>query len=116
MSVTIRLRALAVTVAILLATFLGAARADAASQLGSPDTSALPDAFACAECPPGASVGLQQFALRGALTEAPEDGVLVSASVYAKRIAGAEQPRIAVLRPVEDGGAGVSVVASAPLA
>ena len=112
---TIRLRALPVTAAILLATFLGAARADAASHLGSPNTSAPPDAFACAECPPGASVGLQQFSLRGALTEAPEDGVVVSASVHAKRIAGAEQPRIAVLRPTEDGGARVSVVDSAPL-
>jgi hypothetical protein len=77
--------------------FLGAARADAASYLGSPDTSAPPDAFACADCPQGTSIGLKQFALRGAPTEAPEDGVLVSASVYAKRIAGGEQPRIAVL-------------------
>jgi hypothetical protein len=58
---------------------------------------------------------LQQFALRGALTEAPEDGVLVSAGVYAKRIAGAEQPRIAVLRPVDGSGAQVSVVDTAPL-
>jgi hypothetical protein len=41
--------------------------------------------------------------------------VLVSASVNAKRIAGTEQPRIAVLRPSESAGVGVSVVASAPL-
>jgi hypothetical protein len=115
MSMTLRLRALTVTAAILLAMFLGAARADAASYLGSPDTSVPPDAFACADCPAGTSIGLQQFALRGALTEAPEDGVLVSASAYAKRIAGGEQPRIAVLRPADGGGAGVSVVDSAPL-
>jgi hypothetical protein len=98
-----------------MAIFLGAGRADAASYLGSPDTSAPPDAFACAVCAPGTSIGLQQFALRGALTEAPEDGVLVSASVYAKRIAGGEQPRVAVLRPADDGGPGVTVAASAPL-
>src|SRR5688500_12302236 len=71
MSMTLRLRALTVTPAILLAMFLGTARADAATHLGSPDTAAPPDAFACADCPPGTSIGLQQFALRGALTEAP---------------------------------------------
>jgi hypothetical protein len=112
---TLRLRPLTVTAAILLAMFLGTARADAASYLGSPDTSGPPDAFACAACSPGTSIGLQQFALRGALTEAPEDGVLASAAVYAKRIAGAEQPRIAVLRPADGSGARVSVVDSAPL-
>jgi hypothetical protein len=112
---TARLRAIPVTAAILLAMFLGAQRADAASYLGSPDTSATPDAFACAACPAGTSTGFQQFALRGATLEAPEDGVLVSASVYAKRIAGAEQPRIAVLRPADDRGVGVTVVDSAPL-
>ncbi len=101
--------------AIFVAVVLGAARADAASYLGSPDTSAQPDAFACAACPPATSIGLQQFALRGALTESPEDGVLVSASVYAKRIAGGEQPRIAVLRPAGGGGPGVSVLDSAPV-
>jgi hypothetical protein len=113
-SMTLRFRALPLTAAVLVAILLGAARADAASYLGSPDTSARPDAFACANCPPGTSIGWQQFALRGALTEAPEDGVLVSASVYAKRIAGGERPRIAVLRPAE-GGPGVSVVDSAVL-
>ena len=39
----------------------------------------------------------------------------MSARVYAKRIAGAEQPRIAVLSPAEDGGIGVSVGAFAPV-
>jgi hypothetical protein len=112
---TIRLRALPGTAAILLAMLLTAARADAASYLGSPDVSAPPAGFACADCPPGTSIGLKQFALRGALTEAPEDGVLVSAGVYAKRMAGAEQPRVAVLRPTDGSGAGVSVVDSAPL-
>jgi hypothetical protein len=116
MSMTARLRVLPLTAAVVLALVLGAARADAASYLGSPDTSASPNAFACAGCAPGTSVGLRQFALRGALTEAPEDGVLVSASVHAKRIRGAEQPRIAVLRPADDAdGVNVSVVDSAPL-
>jgi hypothetical protein len=102
--------------ALLTAISLGAAqRADAASYLGSPDTTAAPDAFACAACPAGTTVGFQQFALRDATVEAPEDGVLVAASAHAKRIAGAEQPRIAVLRPDGDGGVGVTVVDSAPL-
>lgn len=112
---TTRLAVLPIAAAILLALFVGAQRADAASYLGSPDTSATPDAFACATCPPGTSVGFQQFALRGATVEAPEDGVVVSASVYAKRIAGSEQPRIAVLRPADKAGVGVTVVDSAPL-
>jgi hypothetical protein len=112
---TRRLAVLPFAAAILLALFVGAQRADAASYLGSPDTSATPDGFVCAACPAGTSIGFQQFALRGATVEAPEPGVLVSASAYAKRIAGAEQPRIAVLRPADDRGAGVTVVDSAPL-
>ena len=57
---------------------------------------------------------MRQFALRGATVEAPEDGVIVSASVNAKRIApGAEPPRIALLRPAGD--VGVTVAATAPL-
>lgn len=99
---------------ILVSIFLGAQRADAASYLGSSDASATPDAFVCAACPAGTGIGFQQFALRGATVEAPEDGVLVSAGVYAKRVAGAEQPRIAVLRPA-GGGVGVTLVDSAPL-
>jgi hypothetical protein len=108
-------RAMLPLAALLVAMSLGAQRADAASFLGSPDTTAAPEAFACAACPPGTMVGFRQFALRGATVEAPEDGVLVAASVQAKRIAGAQQPRIAVLRPAEDGGVGVTVVQSAPL-
>jgi hypothetical protein len=122
MSMILRLRALPLasaivvaTAAIVLAMFFAAQRADAASYLGSPDTSATPDAFACAGCPAGSSIGFQQFALRGALVEAPEPGVLVSASVNAKRIAGSEEPRIAVLQPAENGGVGVTVADSAPL-
>ncbi len=109
------LRLLPLTAALLAAIAVGAQRADASTTLGSPDTSADPDAFACAACPPGASMGFSQFALRGATVEAPEDGVLVAAGARAKRIAGAEQPRIAVLRPAEDGGVGVEVVDSAPV-
>ena len=102
--------------ALLVCLLAGAQRAEAATYLGSPDTSAAPQGFACgAACPAGAPVGFQQFALRGGTTEAPEDGVLVSASVHAKRSAGSEAPRIAVLRPAGEDGVGVRVVDSAPL-
>jgi hypothetical protein len=111
---TARLGLLPIAAAILLALFVGTQRADAASYLGSPDTSATPDAYVGGAFPPGTSVGFEQFALRGATIEAPEPGVLVSASAYAKRIAGSEQPRIAVLRQADD-GVGANVVASAPL-
>ena len=110
-----RLGVLSLAAALVLALFVGAARADASTTLGSPDTSAAPDGFACATCAAGTSMGFMQFALRGAAVQAPEDGVLVAAGVHAKRIAGGEPPRIAVLRPAEDGGAGVTVVESAPL-
>jgi hypothetical protein len=90
--------------ALLVAFPLAAAQgADASTILGSPDATAMPDAFACAACPPGESMVFQQFALRGATVEAPEDGVLVSASVTAKRISGADQPKIAILRPADTG-------------
>ena len=68
----------------------------------------------CAASCPAAAIGFQQFALRDATVEAPEAGVLVLASVHAKRIAGTEDPRIAVLRRSGD-GVSTSVVASAPL-
>ena len=93
-------RPLPLAAALLAALTVGASRADAATFLGSQDTSAPPDAFACDGCPRRASsVGFRQFALRQATVEAPEAGVLVSASVNARRIAGTEAPRIAVLRP-----------------
>ena len=111
---TARIATLPVAAALLVAMALGAERADAATYLGSPDTSAAPEAYACAGCPAGASMGYRQFALRGATIEAPEDGVLVAAGVHAKRIAGATQPRIAVLRAADD-GVGATVAASAPL-
>jgi hypothetical protein len=105
---------LALAAALLPALLIGAPRADAATFLGSPDTSATPEGYACQACPSGASVGFRQFALRGADVEAPEDGVLVEASAFARRIAGSEPARVAVLRPADD-GVGVTVVASAPL-
>ena len=105
---------LALAAALLPALLIGAPRADAATFLGSPDSSASPEAYACQACPKGTSVGFRQFALRGADVEAPEDGVLVEAGAFAKRISGSEPARVAVLRP-EDDGIGVSVVASAPL-
>jgi hypothetical protein len=105
---------LALAAALLPALLIGAPRADAATFLGSPDTSAPPEAFACQGCPGGTSVGFRQFALRGADVEAPEDGVLVEAGAFAKRISGSEPARVAVLRPA-DNGVGVRVVASAPL-
>jgi hypothetical protein len=101
--------------AVVLALSLGAARADASTTLGSADTSAAPDGFVCATCPAGTSLGFAQFALRDAAVQAPEDGVLVAASVQAKRIAAGKAPRIAVLRPTEDDSASVTVAASAPL-
>jgi hypothetical protein len=104
---------LAVAAALVLALSLGAERAGAAIVLGSDDPSGPPDRFACAACAGGTSIGLRQFALQGATLEAPEPGVLVSARVFAKRAGGAEQPRIAVLRP--SSGIGAEVVASAPL-
>jgi hypothetical protein len=100
--------------AFVAAMTVGASRADAASFLGSQDTSATPDAFACEGCPAGVDVGFRQFALRQATVEAPEDGVITSASVNARRIAGSEAPRVAVLRPAAD-GVSLTVVASAPL-
>jgi hypothetical protein len=112
---TIRLGLLSLAAAVALAVSLGAERASAASFLGSPDVSAALDGYLCAACPPGTSVGYRQFALRRATLEAPEGGVLVSASVQAKRIAGTEDPRIAILRPADDAGVSQTVVASAPL-
>jgi hypothetical protein len=108
-------RPLPLAAALLAALTVGASRADAATFLGSQDTAATPDGFACADCPAGADVGFRQFALRRATVEAPEDGVLTSAGVNARRTAGVEAPRIAVLRPGAD-GVSLSVVASAPLA
>jgi hypothetical protein len=105
---------LALAAALLPALLIGVPRADAATFLGSPDTSGPPQAYACAACPAGAGVGFRQFALRGTDVEAPEDGVLVEASAFAKRISGIEPARVAVLRP-RDGGIGVDVVASTPL-
>jgi hypothetical protein len=101
---------------LLLATaalLVSAPAATASTILGSLDTAATPDAFACASGCPAPTLGFQQFALKGATVEAPEDGVLVSTSVHAKRIAGTEDPRIAVLRPGD--GNGMTVVASAPV-
>jgi hypothetical protein len=108
--------ALALGAALLLALLLGVQRADAAAILGSGDPSAAPDTFACAvwQCPPGAGVGFRQFALQGSDTVAEEQGVLVSARVNARRLGGAAQPRIAVLRPAGD-GIGVTVGDFAPL-
>jgi hypothetical protein len=100
---------------LLVALTLGAQAAEASTPLGSLDTSAEPEAFACADCPAGATMGFKQFALRESEVEAPEDGVITFASVNAKRIAGSEPPRLAVLRPVDADGVGVTVVDSAPL-
>ncbi|HYH89665.1 MAG TPA: hypothetical protein VEX67_10535 [Solirubrobacteraceae bacterium] len=111
----VRIGFLSLAAAVVLALSLGAARADASTTLGSADTSAAPDGFVCAMCPGGTSLGFVQFALRDAAVQAPEDGVLVAASVQAKRIAGGEPPRIAVLRPTDDGSARVTAVGSAPL-
>jgi hypothetical protein len=107
-------RPLHLAAALIAALTVGASSADAATFLGSQDTSATPDGFACADCPAGADVGFRQFALRQATVEAPEEGVLTSATVNARRLAGADAPRVAVLRPEAD-GVSLTVVASAPL-
>jgi hypothetical protein len=109
--------ALAVAAALLLAFVLGVQRADAATVLGSPDPGVAPEGFACAlgSCPAGSSVGFRQFALQGSDVVAEEPGVLVSARVNAKRLAGAAQPRIAVLRPAEGDNVGVTIGQFAPL-
>ena len=89
--------------------------ADASTYLGSADATADPDAYICAACPASTTYGFRQFALRQATVEAPESGVLVSASFNAKRITGTEDPRIAILRP-DDNGVSLRVVDSAPIA
>lgn len=96
----------------LLAAAVAAGPSEAATTLGSPDTSVTPDRYRSVSA--GTAVGVRQFALQGSLVEAPAGGVLVSASASAKRTTGTENPRIAVLRPVA-GGIGATVVASAPL-
>src|SRR4051794_10661801 len=106
-------RLLPLAAVLLAALTVGTGRADAATFLGSQDTSATPDAYACADCPAGIDVGFRQFALRLATVDAPEDGVITTANINARRIAGTQPPRIAVLRP-DDGGVGLTAVASAP--
>jgi hypothetical protein len=109
-------RRLGLLAAPALALLIGVPAAHASTFMGSQDPSAEPDTFACAAvCAPGTEVVFRQFALRGSTVEAPEDGVLVSAEVHAKRIAGDAQPRIAVLRPDDDED-GVTIAASAPFA
>ncbi len=97
----------------------GVQRANAATVLGSADPSRDPQAFACAvyACPAGKSVGFRQLALNGSDVAVEEQGVLVSARVNAKRIAGGEQPRIAVLRPADEerDDIGVKVAGFAPV-
>jgi hypothetical protein len=113
----IRRITLTLAAALLLALALGVQRASAATLLGSVDPSASPEAFACAvyACPAGRSVGFRQLALHRSDVVVREPGVLVSARVNAKRIAGVEQPRIAVLRPVDEDDIGVTIASFAPL-
>ena len=113
----IRRTTLTLAATLLLALALGAERASAATLLGSVDPSLSPEAFACAvyACPAGKTVGFRQLALHRSDVVVSEPGVLVSARVNATRIAGAEQPRIAVLRPVDEDDVGVTVAGFAPL-
>nr|MDA0170540.1 hypothetical protein [Solirubrobacter taibaiensis] len=91
----------------------GASTAKASTLLGSPDSAATPDAWACAACPAeGAPLGFRQFALRDATVETPEDGLVTSVGVHAKRMGGSEDPYVAVLRPGDD-GVSTTVVATA---
>jgi hypothetical protein len=104
-------RRLGLLAALPVALLLGVPPAHASTFMGSQDASAEPEAFAGTD----KTVLLRQFALRGATLEAPEDGVLVSAAVHARRIAGEVQPQIAVLRPAGD-EAGVTIADSTPIA
>lgn len=98
------------------ALLVGASTADAATFLGSPDTSAAPDAWACAACPPGgAPLGFRQFALRDATVDSPEDGVITSVSVHARRMAPGEEPQVVVLRPAGEDGVAAAIVGAAPV-
>ena len=116
-SMAIQRTTLALAAALVLAVTAGVQRADAALLIGSADPNRAPDAFACAvyACPAGTSVGFRQLALFGSDVVADEQGVLVSARVNAKRLAGAEQPRIAVLLPVAEDDIGVTIAGFAPL-
>ena len=109
-----RLSALALFAALVLAPGLFASDARAATTLGSPDPRLAPERYWCASegCSSG-DVGLRQLALGGAVVESEEEGVLVSASAYARRIGGSAPPRIVVLRPTS--GNAATVVASAPV-
>lgn len=81
-----------------------ASAAEASTFLGSTDPAITPDGWACAACPTGgAPLGFRQFALRDATVETPEDGLITSVGVHAKRMSGTEAPYVAVLRPGEDG-------------
>ena len=113
----VRRPALALVAALVLGLLLAVQRADAATILGSRDPGTAPDAFACAvaSCPAETNVGFRQFALQGSDVVAEEPGVLVSARVNAKRLAGAAQPRIAVLRPADGDDIGVTIGDFAPL-
>jgi hypothetical protein len=105
---------LPITVATaVLALALGAGPARADSEVGSPNPGAAPSGFACAGNCRGPAVGFRQLALAGAVVEAPEDGVLVSARVYARRTAGSAPPSVAVLRP--GAGLGATIAGRAPL-
>jgi hypothetical protein len=92
---------------------LGARPAAADTELGSANPGAAPTGFACAGTCQGAAVGFRQLALAGAVVEAPEDGVLVSARVYARRSAGSAPPSVVVLRP--GAGLAATIVGRAPV-
>ena len=110
----LRLKLAAVAAGVAVALLLAAASAGAATQLGSRNPGAEPSRYACSSgCTGDADLGFRQVGLLGATLEAPEPGVLVSARVYARRLGGTEEPRVAVLRPTE--GIGVTIVGSAPV-
>jgi hypothetical protein len=118
-TMTLERTTLALVAAMLCALSLGAQRVGAATVLGSLDPRRPPEGYACEVylCPSGTSVGFRQLALYGSDVVAREPGVLVSARVNATRIAGVEQPRIAVLPPsdADDDDIGVTVAGFAPL-
>jgi hypothetical protein len=115
----VRRHSLALAAALVLALLVGVQRAEAGTVVGSVDPTRPPEAFACAvyACPLGKTVGFRQLALHGSDVVVDEPGVLVSARVNAKRIAGTETPRIAVLRPSgeKEEDIGVTVAGFAPV-
>ena len=89
--------------------------ADASTYLGSPDTTAAPDAYVCAACPAGddASASASSRCARRR-SRRPRTASSCPPASTRSGSRGTEDPRIAILRPDEDGVC-LRVVDSAPM-